>query len=304
MCTVTVIPLRFASPRGHEPIHGFRLVTSRDENRTRPEADPPRWRSVASPSRRALYPTDGGGGHTAVASGGTWVAASDMGLVLCLLNGNPRPYPSLPPAERMESRGVIVPRLIDQPSAEAAAGAVASLNLDAFAPFALLAVDLPHGPPGETTRSESASEQLRAFRVRWNRRELVCERYSGSLVCAVSSGLGDDLVQPRLALFESMVQADGPRPDTQDRFHRHVWRDRPEISVLMSRRDARTVSVTTVEVVAARHASPARISMRYQPIREGGGYGHPVIHRTAIEPAAAVSGRVRVPVVASEQVAV
>ena len=289
MCTVSIIPLRFAAQLGQEPIHGFRLVTNRDENRLRAAAAPPRWLDVGeggrlgpeSPVGRLLCPTD-------AAAGGTWVGVTDRGLALCLLNGNPRPYPVLPPAERLMSRGAIVPMLSGEPDAAAVAAAVGRLDLERFAPFALLAVDLPEG--GVTPRPP------RVMRVQWDRRELSLMEYPGVPVCAVSSGLGDERVMPRLGLFERLIgpgEGAGARAEAQDRFHRHVWRDRPEISVLMSRSDARTVSITTVEVVAARPATPARISMMYQPIGERGEFGSSVVHRTAVgAPVRAVIGQV------------
>lgn len=65
-------------------------------------------------------------------------------------------------------------------------------------------------------------------------------------VCWATSGLGDSLVAPRLSLFGTIV-ATNPCPAAQDDFHRHSWPGRGAESVLMSRADARTVSLTTVE---------------------------------------------------------
>ncbi len=280
MCTVSIIPLRYARRRGQEPVHGFRLVTNRDEQRSRTAALPPRWHLTDTPGEggacvRALFPTDSVGGR-----GGTWIGVTERGLALCLLNGNPRPYPPLPPAERLVSRGVIVPRLAARAAdASTAARAVEHLDLDVFAPFTLLAVDL-RGPGGADGGAGGRGGEPRVFRVEWDRRDVRRSEYASMPVCAVSSGLGDSLVQPRIALFDQLVTAEGARPEVQDRFHRHVWRGRPEISVMMSRADARTVSVTTVEVVAASPTTPARVTMRYQPIMETGELGDPVVHRT------------------------
>lgn len=289
MCTVSIIPLRFASHRGHAPVHGFRLVTNRDENRARTPAVEPTWRTLHAPGEpwrpvRVLSPTDS-------TAGGTWVAVAESGLVLCLLNGNPRPAPALPPADRLISRGAIVPRLSGATDAAAAVDHVARLELNAFAPFALLAVDLPR----------NGLDGPRVIRVDWDRKNLRTSEYPSSPVCAVSSGLGDHLVLPRLGLFERMISEQGARPEVQDAFHRHVWPERPEISVMMSRRDARTVSVTTVEVVAAGAAWPARLSMRYQPIRATGERANPIVHRVPIAGAAAAG--VRDPVVAGQSAA-
>lgn len=287
MCTVSIIPLRYAGRRGHEPIHGFRLVTNRDEQRSRPAAVHPRWHVLGRRSDdaevRLLHPTDAAGG-------GTWIGVTDSGLALCLLNGNPRPYPALPPPDRLVSRGLIVPRLAAMSRDAAAAGdAVSSLPLEHFAPFTLLAVDLCGISSGSGVTARRPCEP-RVFRVEWDRRRLTRSEYTSMPVCAVSSGLGDGLVQPRIALFDQMVTAHGARPETQDRFHRHVWRSRPEISVMMSRADARTVSLTTVEVVAPSMVSPGRVAMRYQPIGESGELGDPVVHRAGVSGRAIGSG--------------
>lgn len=258
MCTVSIIPLRFAAPRGHVPVVGYRLVTNRDERRDRAPAEPPQWRPPSGRSRdRALFPTDS-------AAGGTWIAVAESGLSLCLLNGNPRPYPDLPPPEHLLSRGGIIPQMLAAGVACATdiIRTLEQFDLDRFAPFTLLAVDV--GGPDAARPGTSAA--VRLARVTWDRARIHSAIGSSPPTCLVSSGLGDALAHPRLALFDRFIAEGGARPEVQDRFHRHVWRDRPEISVMMSRHDARTVSVTTVEAVAASHASPARVTMRYLPL--------------------------------------
>lgn len=238
MCTASLIPL---------PAGGFRLVVSRDEQRSRPEALPPRWRRHGDV--RAIYPVDPVGG-------GTWAAASDAGLALCLLNCNPLPAPPLPRASRLLSRGRVILDAIGAPRARAAVEIVERLDLDAFAPFRLLAVDPP--APGSAPTG---------YEVTWDRESFRAVPLAAGAVCLVSSGLGDALVAPRLDLFEDLVAGAGFAAEAQDRFHRHNWPDRPEISVLMSRRDARTVSVLAIEVEpAADAAARARVKMRYQPV--------------------------------------
>ncbi len=75
-----------------------------------------------------------------------------------------------------------------------------------------------------------------------------------------SSGLGDHLVaEPRTRLFESLLDGGRLTPAGQERFHRHRWDDAPQLSVCMSRHDARTVSYTTVEV------TPDRATLSYLP---------------------------------------
>jgi len=72
-------------------------------------------------------------------------------------------------------------------------------------------------------------------------------------VMFTSSGLGDARVEgPRRELFHDWFGDDPAQwPAQQDAFHRHRWPDRPELSVCMSREDARSVSLTVVEVTAA-----------------------------------------------------
>ena len=62
MCTVTVIPLAG---------NGRRLVSNRDEVRTRPPSSLPRDHAIAG--GHALWPVDPTGG-------GTWIAVSDQGV--------------------------------------------------------------------------------------------------------------------------------------------------------------------------------------------------------------------------------
>lgn len=257
MCTVSVILTRVSGSR--EPGSCIRVVTSRDELRSRPLAVGAAWRAVASDSGanlRAIYPIDPAGG-------GTWVAASESGLVLCLLNANPLPAPPIPTGA-LRSRGKIIPTLIDSNGPAEAIDRVRSLDLDRFAPFRLLAVGLP------TARLSGRVPSFCAMEATWDRTSVSVLEHRAGHLCLVSSGLGDPLVKPRLALFDKMLRplADGLRSaeaaGVQDRFHRHTWADRPEISVLMSRLDARTVSITTVEVEAGEGAP--RIAMRYEPI--------------------------------------
>lgn len=291
MCTVSIIPFRppvnghaasyspstlggaagaggaSAATWGNRRI-GFRLVTNRDELRTRPPAADPRWHDFTSSSvdsgrpSRAIYPIDPAGG-------GTWIGGSTSGLVLCILNGNPIPAPVLPPRGELVSRGVIIPRLFELAGATRSVVDVLKhldgFDLNRFAPFRLVGVaPTPEADQGGFTAVEAI----------WDRRGLVLREHPPGPACFVSSGLGDPLVKPRITLFNEMVRAArSPLADLageQDRFHRHTWEDRPEISVLMNRREARTVSITSVEVAPSGEAEHAAydLSLEYEPIGE------------------------------------
>src|SRR5437868_4095701 len=70
-------------------------------------------------------------------------------------------------------------------------------------------------------------------------------------VLVTTSGLGDEHVEgPRRALFRQMFTPGVDWVEQQDRFHRHRWLERPALSVCMSRAEARTVSLTVIELDA------------------------------------------------------
>lgn len=234
MCTASVIALPGAA--------GFRLVISRDEERDRPPALWPRWHDVA-PGLRAAWPVDPLGG-------GTWVAVTTDGLALCVLNGNPDPRPPRPEAERVLSRGMLIPAAAGARTPALACNVIAGLPLDRFPPFRFVAC------------AADGARALVAEAV-WDGRSLSMAQQRCGSVCFASSGLGDHRAAPRVPLFAEMV---GPDPDAerQDRFHAHRWADRPEVSVWMDRPDARTVSVTRVTV------ERGRVELSYRPLAGAG----------------------------------
>lgn len=244
MCTVSIITLdESVSCAGP----GYRVVCNRDENRRRPPAAAPKWRSVDGAAFQALWPMD-------LEAGGTWLAAGEQGLSLCMLNLNPEPPINLRGHGKLRSRGLIIPELIGAQGLSDVAAKLSRMNLRHFAPFRLVGVELSDAPA------------LRVLESRWDRRGLDIAWHGQLPVCFVSSGLGDSRALPRLDLFEETVVAPGANPERQDEFHRHVWPARPEISVMMTREDARTVSVSTLEVLRT-EGSPS-ISMGYEPIPE------------------------------------
>ena len=226
MCTVTVVPVD----------DGFRMAFNRDEHRDRAAALPPAVHRLGE--RRAIFPVD-------PLSGGTWIGVNDRGLVCALLNRTVDASAPRPTSAR--SRGLIVPALLECDSFETTRAAVARIDPSSFDLFRLVIV-----------------HRLTVATVASDGRQLAVDTHhlSEPLLWA-SSGLGDDLVDaPRRALFESRVRR-RPRSewvDAQTRFHRHRWRDRSHVSVLMNRATARTVSRTFVRVTSAGW------TLRYHPI--------------------------------------
>jgi hypothetical protein len=153
---------------------------------------------------------------------------------MAAMNLNPDPNPRLPPLDTLISRGMLIPSMIDADDAPRAIARLATIDPERYAPFRVIAVD--HRTVVEAT---------------WDRVELMVRRRPMGPVCFVSSGLGDHFAAPRLQLFDAWFAERGVSTLAQDDFHRHRWSDRPEISVNMSRADARTVSTTAVTVGGA-----------------------------------------------------
>jgi hypothetical protein len=217
MCTVSVI---------HTGERAVRVVCNRDEVRTRAEALPPSACTLGV--RRAVMPID-------PVSGGTWIAASDAGVVMTLLNHK------LPGTRTLHvndgpprSRGTIIPSILRASSFDDAVEDALHLRPREYDPFRLVILDMQS--VGEVVSDGVA---LRAFRTTTDGRPMLF----------TSSGLGDELVdRPRRELFEQLVPPYFATPAAQDVFHRHTWEGRKHLSVVMSRADARTVSRTMVEL--------------------------------------------------------
>src|SRR5262245_1155365 len=121
MCTVTLVPVA----------GGVRMAVNRDESPLRAEALPPRVVTVGE--HKALMPID-------PVSGGTWVAVTDAGIAITLLNAYPKPRDPNAPTPRV-SRGTIIPRLIDAENLDDAFFRTSDLKSDDYAAFRLVMAD-------------------------------------------------------------------------------------------------------------------------------------------------------------------
>lgn len=246
MCTVSVIPTD----------GGLRLVSNRDELRSRPRGAVPMIHTLAS-GAQGLWPIDPVGG-------GTWIATSQRGLVLTLLNGNPEHPPPLPPDSTRRSRGELIPMLIDAPDARAAINELTKVDLTRFAPLRLVAAHA-HG----------------VIDVVWDGADRRIREHPHEPVCFASSGLGDALAADRLPLFAAWFSARKIGPEAQDAFHAHQWPQRQHLSVMMSRADAHTVAVTSVQVETC-----GPVTMRHRDLLAP--EGTPARHELCLIPTATV----------------
>jgi Transport and Golgi organisation 2 len=211
MCTVSIVTTA----------GGFRCIFNRDERLSRSIAHAPIGRRLGE--RCAVFPVDPDGG-------GSWIGANDAGLVAMLLNRTAHPARSLP-APRF-SRGTIVLGLLEHSTADAACGALSRLAPERFGAFSVLVVQ---DRCARVITSDDLTERTDIVLVR--------------PVMLTTSSLGDELViEPRQSLFEQLVLRRSDWIAGQEVFHRHQWAERPEVSVVMRRPDAATVSRTTIDV--------------------------------------------------------
>jgi hypothetical protein len=216
MCTVTVVRTG----------RRLRVACNRDERRDRAMAHPPFITRAGGV--QVLTPEDPQGR-------GTWIAANGAGLVFALLNVNAAASAAVP----ARSRGRVIPSLADATTVQDVVQRVDGAPASDFAPFRLLVADAFH--VAEFIRATQAGTVV-TVRIHRVERPLLF----------TSSSLGDAIVEgPRRLLFEQMFPSSGDAigmAARQDAFHAHRWRDRPALSVHMSRPDACTVSTTIVEV--------------------------------------------------------
>jgi hypothetical protein len=227
MCTLSVLrrPLPFAGDDSGEPPL-WRVSFNRDERRTRPPALPPVQHIYGDCV--AVHPIDPLGG-------GTWIAVSSAGLVFALLNGYSEGDSRSHAAPAAKSRGLIIPALLSADTLAAATTRVQAIDPAAFLSFRLVIV-ADHG----AREAASDGQRLELGDVR-----------EGAAWMRSSSSLRPDVVLPhRHAMFQEDV-APSLRTAAQDRFHLTRHATDPALGVLMERDDARTMSVTSVEVFAA-----------------------------------------------------
>src|SRR5205823_7589341 len=132
------------------------------------------------------------------------------------------------------SRGRIIPALLHCMDSGEASELARKIDPLDFPPFRLVILD----------GVESVEIASDGYELDWSTRP-----FDGAPLMFTSSGLGDELVEhPRRELYDRMVRSADASAGRQDAFHLHRWADRPHLSVMMSRADARTVSRTIVEV--------------------------------------------------------
>lgn len=217
MCTVSW------SPSHRSAGGGYRLFFNRDERRTRLPGLPPRLETETGV--RFLAPRDG-------EAGGTWVAVNEFGLTAGLLNLY-QAQASLPPALGKISRGLLVRALAPARDFAAAAALLARSDLSAYQPFTLVIAE--------------ADGAVRCYD--WDGREAGAWQEAAPPI--VSSGFD---VVGATASRRALFAAAGPPAELGWQqlldFHRSHLPEKGAYSPCMHRSDAKTVSLTAIEVTA------------------------------------------------------
>lgn len=180
-------------------------------------------------------------------AGGTWIAVRDSGVVLALLNHYPRDSSGVSGvvgAGPRISRGLLVATLAAEAGVPDAARLRAA-GLASYAPFRLFVT----GP------------RVRPRAFTWNGATLSARRLDPDLGFLTSSSWNARaVVSARHARFRGFARAH-PSPTRPDLLGFHQQTENPRgtpWAICMSRDDARTVSLTVVEVTTA------GVSMRYR----------------------------------------
>ncbi|HSM14726.1 MAG TPA: NRDE family protein [Thermoanaerobaculia bacterium] len=199
----------------------FHLFFNRDELRSRERARGPALHE--SEGVRYLAPSDG-------RAGGSWIAVSELGLALALLNRSEGRVP-----ERTGSRGRLISRLAASTGPDDFASRLLREPLRDLSPFRLAAfwIDAPAG----------------SLAV-WDGERVRLDRLDPRLGILCSSGLGDERATAARTRVWAQTRPAGPLwgPAHHRDFHRSHAPEPSAWSVCMHREDAESVSYTEIEI--------------------------------------------------------
>lgn len=193
---------------------GFDLLCNRDEKHTRARAADPRV--VSRGGVRYVAPVDG-------ECGGTWISVNEFGVAICLLNGGAA-------RSGQTSRGHVVTALADSHSVDEAARRLIGMDLDAFAPFVIVAL-----APGQSLVVDWDGEQRRIDPHPEKRMPLISSSFEPERVNA-----------QRRAEFKRVATT--VDVESLYSFHASHGKQRGPYSPCMHRDDAQSVSFSWVRV--------------------------------------------------------
>lgn len=214
MCTLTYIPKQH---------NGFLLTSNRDESVLRLPALPPlvyQHNAIA-----VMYPKD-------TQAGGTWLAVSENGFTLCLLNGAFAKHIHQPPYKH--SRGLVVTGFFNYNNVPAF---VKEYDFDGIEPFTLVIIE--------------SSQTLTVHEVRWDGSQVFYTTLLPDIPHIWSSAMlyEPEVIEERGKWFRKFLESH-PNPSFEEMllFHHFGGGQHAENSVLMNRNSMlKTISITGVE---------------------------------------------------------
>lgn len=220
MCTVTYIP------RGE---NSFTLTSNRDENAAR---SPQNISQIEQNGIQLAFPRD-------TMAGGTWIAVSNNGKVVCLLNGAFDYHKHQPPYKR--SRGIMV---LDYFTFDKAETFFETYDFEGMEPFTMIIFD-----------------QSRLFEFRWDetRKKISPLDLNEKYIWSSSTLYDKEVKTKREKWFEDWLtqRTDFNNPAILD-FHKTAGDGDPRNDVIMNRDGlVQTVSITQIS------KSPSEIELSY-----------------------------------------
>jgi hypothetical protein len=213
---------------------GYTILFNRDERNTRLPAIPPR---VESAGIQWMGPVDGD-------HGGTWIAVNERGLTMGLMNGILEEQAA---AGEPRSRGLLVKELAGAESLSSLEETIAAMDLSSYRPFRFFALAL----------------EAPFLFAEWTGKLVKMRRDPEAKPPIISSFFEETEVgKCRRADYERIVGAmDDPPVELLEAYHRSHFPERSPYSVCMHREEARTQSLTRIDVTAEKarmlyHAGP------------------------------------------------
>jgi hypothetical protein len=199
---------------------GYSLFFNRDERNSRAPGLPPRQLGEAV---RWIAPLDGD-------FGGTWISVNELGLTVGLMNGAPGNEPR---GGDPRSRGLLVRELAESDSSSALVKKIAGMELSAYRPFRLFAID-PRSP---------------IVLVKWTGELLKTEETRRRPPITSSFIEESEVGERRRAEYERLLgESFDPPLGLLEKYHRSHFPERGAYSVCMHREEAGTQSMTRIDV--------------------------------------------------------
>ena len=224
MCTLT----------WHRAPLGYTLFFNRDERNTRLPALPPR---LEGDRLKWIGPVDGD-------HGGTWILVNEYGITMGMMNGL---FREVADPDEPRSRGLLVRELAETETIAGLEKRIAAIDPFLYRPFRFFAV-APDEP---------------VFFAEWNGQIVQTRRDPAAQPPIISSSFDESEVgRRRRAEYERIVMGkENPEVDLLQTYHRSHFPSPSAYSVCMHREEARTQSLTRVDVTAEEarmlyHAGP------------------------------------------------